>query len=99
MPEMSVREHRSERIGRQQALEITVDRLGRRCLQVGLVFCAEGLELEHEQAAQRGDAPFLAAFLVEYSAVVMATSSLRGSNSQSLARTFFMFIGSITWNM
>ncbi len=59
----SVLEHRGERIRDQHALEIHVDRRGRRCLQAGFVrrFERLGPKLRAEQGAQRGDPPFLAA--------------------------------------
>ena len=50
---VSIREYRGQRIGGQQAVDIAIDRLGGRCLQARLVFSAEALELQHEQAAQR----------------------------------------------
>ena len=66
MSDQSVSEHRSERIGGQQALKIAVDRLGRRRFQASLVGWAERLELEHEQAAQRVEAAFLDTVLAAF---------------------------------
>jgi diadenosine tetraphosphate (Ap4A) HIT family hydrolase len=67
-PRWSVLEHRGERSGDQHALEITVDRRRRRCLQTGLVCRVQrlGPELCDELGAQRGDPAFLAAFLVPH---------------------------------